>query len=244
MRQCYVKLSGILLVFVASLSMLQAAPPEVPKEIKATPGQLVRITVKTDKKIGTAKNFADEDGFFGELVAPTGQRQFVFQPPIQNAKSSYVLTFWTEGELEGSTCTITLSGVVPPTPPNPPVPPDPPTPPPIVSSFRVIFIWESMSTLTAQQNSVINGVDMANFLNSKTTKSGVDKGWRLKDKDSPVNNDTPIINELWSSVKGQITSTTPIPCVAVEVNGKVEIINLKNTQAEMIAEFKKYIGEK
>jgi hypothetical protein len=37
---------------------------------------------------------------------------------------------------------------------------------------------------------------------------------------------------------------TLTPCVAVEVNGKVEIISLETNPAAMVAKFKTYIGGK
>jgi len=130
-----------------------------------------------------------------------------------------------------------------PAPPPKPKPDGPPAPKPPepVASFRVIFVWESGDTLTAAQNSVINGVEVANFLAAKTTKTGTDKGWRLKDKDAPAAGDTPVMNELWAAVKAKL-KPTDVPCVAVEVNGKVEIIPLAATPAEMVAQFKTYLG--
>ena len=130
-----------------------------------------------------------------------------------------------------------------PVPPPKPKPDDPPAPKPPepVTSFRVIFVWESGDTLTAAQNSVINGVEVADFLAAKTTKTGTDKGWRLKDKDAPAAGDTPVMNELWAAVKAKL-KPTDVPCVAVEVNGKVEIIPLAATPAEMVAKFKTYLG--
>lgn len=71
-----------LALVAAATQLSMGAPPEVPSVIKAKPGQLVRITVKAaPDKLGSARNFKDEDAFWGELVGPKGTRQFVFQAP-------------------------------------------------------------------------------------------------------------------------------------------------------------------
>jgi hypothetical protein len=49
------------------------------------------------------------------------------------------------------------------------------------------------------------------------------------------------MNALWAAVKPKVTST---PCLAVEVNGKVEIVPLPATPAEAVAALKKYAGDK
>lgn len=234
MRMIYVGL----LMFMTTLCC-QAEPPVVPKEIKATPGQLVRITVKTDKKIGNARNFTDADGFFGELVAPTGQRQFVFQPPLQGAKSSYVLSFWTEGELEGSTCTIIVEGILPPIP-VPPTPSPTPTPTPSpspVTSYRVIWVYESASTLTPTQNSVLYAKSITDYLNTYCTKDNSQSSWRRFDKDTTATNDNSVMKSLWSVVKPSITT---VPCLVIEVNGRATILPFPVSVDDALNTLKKY----
>ena len=107
------------------VSCVWAAPPEVPKELKVKPGQLVRIVAKGEGEIGTLRNFPDDVAFFDELAPKKGERRFVFQT---QTLGTYVIGFWTKGELEGSSCTITVEGdTLPPAPPTP-VPPVPPVP--------------------------------------------------------------------------------------------------------------------
>lgn len=110
------------LFFVASAF---AAPPDVQPAISAKPGQLIRITIKdATEELGSARNFSDDEAFFGELVSPKGTRQFVFQAPtlpedpeaLAKYKSSYVLTWWKKGETEGAMTTITVSGAPSPIP--------------------------------------------------------------------------------------------------------------------------------
>ncbi len=52
MRFCFVLLLSSVLT-----SLGISAPPDVPQALKVKPGQVVAVTVKTDKKIGVAKNF-------------------------------------------------------------------------------------------------------------------------------------------------------------------------------------------
>lgn len=129
---------------------------------------------------------------------------------------------------------------VPPTPP--PVPPPAPDPKPLpVTSFHVILVWESGAGLTKEQNAVFNGVVVESFLDSKCTKDGGGKGWRRRDKDQATTGDTPTMNALWEAVKPKVTS---VPCIAIEVNGKVVIEPLAATPALQVEALKKYIGEK
>lgn len=121
----------------------------------------------------------------------------------------------------------------------PPVDPVvPPVDPVTVKSFRVIFILESADTLTGAQNSVIYGKVVEDFLNAKCT--GGKTGWRRRDKDSPGENDATMA-ALWAAIKPTITTT---PCVAIELNGKVDILPLEATPAAQVAKFKTYLGEK
>jgi hypothetical protein len=93
----------------AAAVVAQAAPPDVPKTLIAKPGQLVRVVVKTDAPLGTARNFEEADAFWGELVGPKGERHFVFQAPDDlTAGRQYVVTFWVKGETEGATTTVSV----------------------------------------------------------------------------------------------------------------------------------------
>jgi hypothetical protein len=103
---------AILLFLALPAAALRAAPPEVPKELKAEPGQLVRIVAKGDK-LGTGKNFTDGEAFFDQLVSKPGEQRYVFQ----SAKSGvYVVGFVTIGESDIVFCTITVAA---PTPADP-----------------------------------------------------------------------------------------------------------------------------
>lgn len=122
-----------------------AAPPQVPQTLTAKNGKLLRVVVKTDAEIGTAKNFGEEQAFWGELIAPKGERHFVFQGPTDNETDlAFVVAWWTVGEKEGVTTTITVPAVKKPTPPvtdpgKPDTKPDPVKPEPAaVYYFAVV----------------------------------------------------------------------------------------------------------
>lgn len=126
----------------------------------------------------------------------------------------------------------------PPQPPGPVVPPKPPEPKPDpVTSFRVILIYESADRLTPDQRAVMFGAVVENWLNTNCT--GGKAGWRRRDKDAPGDADA-TMKALWDAVKPKVTVT---PCVAVERNSKVEIINIEPTPAKMVEVFQTYKGK-
>lgn len=115
----------LLILLVMAGGVAWAAPPVVPTTVTAKPGQLVRVVVKTDADIGVLRNFGDEQAFFEELAPKKGERRFVFQAP-DDAKPGavFVVGWWTKGETEGVSTTITVAGKAKPDPVDP-VKPDP-----------------------------------------------------------------------------------------------------------------------
>lgn len=147
--------------------------------------------------------------------------------------------FWAEGgAVKTKKIAIECLGARPPPTPPDPKPPEPKPPEP-VKSFRVIFVYESADLLTSAQKSIVYGTVVEGYLSNNCTDGKA--GWRRRDKDGTGGKDTEVMNNLWAAVKPKITAT---PCVAVEVNGKVEIIPLEATPAAMIAVFDKYRGVK
>jgi hypothetical protein len=137
-------------LFLASAGLTLAAPPDVPAKLTVQPGQLVRVTVKGDAPLGTLKNFTDEEAFWGELVSPKGQRQFVFQAPADGRRSTYVVGWWTKGEADGVSTTITVEGGKadpwpgPSPEPKPGPQPDPsPKPAPVAGTLFVVVVEEA-----------------------------------------------------------------------------------------------------
>lgn len=131
-------------------------------------------------------------------------------------------------------------GQMPIPPPVDPVDPVDPVVPVPVKSFRVIFVYESGATYTAQQNGVLYGKAVSDYLTAKTTPEGNLAGWRRFDKDQTADNEQPTMKALWQAVKPKLTG---MPCMVVEVNGKAEILTLPSTTAEALATLKKYGGQ-
>lgn len=120
--------------------------------------------------------------------------------------------------------------------PDPGPGPKPPEPQP-VTSFRVFLIYESADNLTPDQRGIIYGKVVADWLDANCTNGN--KGWRRRDKDAPGEND-PSMAPLWAAIKPKITTT---PCVAIEVNGKVDILPLDASPLAMLETLKKYRGK-
>lgn len=228
------------------------APPDVPPHLKVRPGQIVRVVVKTDKEIGSVKNFAETDAFWGELVSPAkGARHFMFQAPaleydakgkvIPPKRTEFVIGWWEKGDLSGSATTITLdlTGVAPVPPgPVPPSPdPTPPAPDP-VSTFEVLLVYESGATHPPGVKAVLEGRVVEDWLTANCT--GGKAGWGRRDKDFPPDQDRTALKAMWAAAQPRVTS---VPCVAVAVNGKIRIDALKSTPAEQVAELTKLRGK-
>lgn len=127
--------------------------------------------------------------------------------------------------------------------PDDPVPPPKPKPddpkPGPVTSFHVVMVYESGATLTAAQTGVLYAADIRAYLDANATPDAGTKGWRLRDKDVSADNDTAFQKSLWAAVRPQVTA---LPCWAVEVNGKVDIVPLPATVADGLALLRKYKG--
>lgn len=120
----------------------------------------------------------------------------------------------------------------------PPVDPvDPVVPPGPVTSFHVIFVYESGDTLTAAQHSTIYAKSVSDWLTANTTKDGQFAGWRRYDKDADASSESEPFKGLWAAVKPKVTT---VPCVVIERNGKADILPLPATPAEAVALFAKY----
>lgn len=122
---------------------------------------------------------------------------------------------------------------IPPTP-DPDPTPKPPGPVDPLKTFRVILIFESADNLTPAQRGIVYGKAVEDYLIANCT--GGRAGFRRRDKDAPGEND-PTMAALWAAVQPAVTVT---PCIALERNGKVEIVNLPKTPAETIEMMKRY----
>lgn len=199
-----------------------------------------RGRVKVDKIAGPVRfartKFADGNGGL-ESRTYTGkwvyQLEAVASGPVEIDFVPFGLK--TETEIKTTTVEVVAGKVVPE-----PKPVDPITPV-VVTTFRVILIHESSKTLTPAQTGVLYSKNVADWLNAHCTKDDVTPGWRRYDKDIDAANDYPVIKALWTAVKPQVTA---VPCVAVEVNGKVDIIPFPMSEKDALDTLKRYAGEK
>ena len=149
--------------------------------------------------------------------------------------------FWAEdGAVKSKTALIDcLVGPQPP-PPDPPGPKPPdPKPPEPVTSFRVIFVYETADLLTPLMQRVMFGEKVRTYLDAATTSHPVGgKGWRRFDKDvNTVNERDPDIKALWNDARPKVTT---VPCVIVAVNRKAVILPFPASEEEALKIFQKY----
>lgn len=157
-------------------------------------------------------------------------------PCLGVSTGSTIISAW--GVLDGRAKKIAeLTMQVGPAPPKPDEP-KPVEPKPVVTSFRVFLIYESGATYSSAVNSVLYGSVVEEWLNANCT--GGKAGWRRRDKDLSGDAD-PTMAAMWNAIKPNVTT---IPCVGVEVNGKVELIPLEATPAAMVEKLKSYRGAK
>jgi len=137
--------------------------------------------------------------------------------------------------------TVTGEGPRPPPVPVPPTPePQPdPAPQPVVS-FRVIFVKESGSTLSAEQSAIPGAKSIRDYLTSKTTPEGGLAGWREYDPQQNTTNEQATMKALWAAVKPNITNT---PVLVVEVNGKATVREYPKNTADALKILKEYGGQ-
>ena len=131
---------------------------------------------------------------------------------------------------------ITL-GALPPKPDDPNPNPKPPGP---LTSFRVIFVKESGSTLNPEQTSIPGAKAVRDYLTSKTTPEGGLAGWREYDPQQNVTNEQSKMKAMWAVAKSSLTT---IPCLVVERNGKVDVLPYPKNVAETVKTLKGYAGE-
>lgn len=84
-------------------------------------------------------------------------------------------------------CTVTVGVPVPPVPPGP----VPPGPVPVPAPLRVLILYETKDTLTAEQQATLFGADVRAYLDAHCLKDGKQPAWRVWDKDVDAKNDAP-----------------------------------------------------
>lgn len=111
--------------------------------------------------------------------------------------------------------------------------------PEVVTSFRVIWVYESGDTFPPNQTAIMDAKAVRDYLNAKTTPHGGWAGWRQFDPQQKAENETPAMKALWQAVQPQLTT---IPCLVVEVNGKAEIIPFPKSPADALVTLRSYGG--
>lgn len=241
-------LLSVLVLVWASVAWGQEV--KLPAEIKGAPGSW--IIVAPEKIDGGEPRWRIDPGLQEvrlDLLLPPDMLSKLKGKVVTGATGRYKVESWNaKGDKASdiSTCWVVI-GDAPPVPPGPlppipptPVPPVPPTPVP-TKSFRVIFIMETAKTPTKEQISAMYGKDVRDYLALNTTKESGQPGYRHWDQNTTAESESPTMKALWDAITPQITT---LPCVAVEVNGKVEIVPLGATPAAMVATFEKYRGGK
>lgn len=214
--------------------------------VRAYPASLVTIT---KAEIPANETFRDRQPFFD------GSTQRVYKGPctLYNVTAAGVgkcdLVITPVGfklEFEIKTVPLEVDSGQGPIPP--PIPPGPTPQPDPLTSFRVIFVYESADLLAPEQRAVIFGKAVEDWLLTNCT--GGKAGWRRRDKDAPGDAD-PTMAALWNAVKparlpnGQLDPNriTTVPCVVMERNSKVMIVNLEGTPAKMVEVLSTYRGK-
>jgi len=173
----------------------------------------------------------------------------VTEPTINNPQTVKRYLLGGEGEYEiigisptwDADLSLTIGPTVPPPTPTPPKPPTPPTPvPEPVTSFRVIFVKESGSTLPSEQNAITGAKAVRDYLTSKTTPEGGFAGWREYDPQQNVTNEQKTMKELWFATKSSVTA---VPCLIIEVNGKATVVSYPKNVAEALKILKEQGGQ-
>ncbi len=227
--------ASVLLVTVMGVC-LGSPPVDIPSEVKGDVGSFITVTGKTE---GVTVRFVALDP--GLSVFPPNLLTDKKSTVVVAAKSGrYRLLAYSsikDDPTEPFVVTVVVGDPPPVVPVNPIVPPDiKPNEP--LKSLRVFLITDNATPLTDDQKAVIYGKDVEAWLNANCT--GGKDGWRRRTKIAPGEND-PTMAALWAAIQPTITVT---PCIAIERNSKVEIVNPESTPAKMIAVLQSYKGGK
>lgn len=201
-------------------------------------------SVKVTKETGPLKykaKFADGAGSV-EVRVFTGKYLYLFDAIKDGEDELIISPVGAKNESESKRVTFTV-GQLPQPPPKPvdpvtpkPKPIDPPKP--VVTTFRIIGVYDDAATMTAAQTSVLYGNVVEDWLTANCT--GGKDGWRRRAKNADGSNDAKFA-AMWTAAKTEVTA---VPCWVVQVNDKVEIIPFEASQAEQVKKFSEYKGGK
>lgn len=203
-----------------------------------SPGGAVKVT-KEQGPLRFRGKFADGNGTT-ETRTFAGKFLYLFDAIKDGRDELIIVPTGAKAETDAKRVTFQV-GTMPQPPPVDPVEPDDkkpkPKPKPVVTSFRIALVYESGQTMTAAQTNVLYGNVVEDWMTANCT--GGKLGWRRRDKNA-VGDADPTFAALWAAVKPKVTT---VPCVAVEVNGSVEIIPFEATPAAMVAKLAEYKGK-
>lgn len=219
---------------------LYVVTADIPLIILQSPdGGLVTVTAVASPMNFFAK-FADGTGKF-ESRTYEDKHIYVLSPEKAGTCELLLIPQGVESAEQIVRQKLTVSGLGPQPPPDPDPDPGPdPGPNPKPESFRVIWIRESGATLPAAQTAIPSAKVIRDYLNAKATKDDGQPGWREYDPDQTTVNEPVVFQELWKAIKAKQWN---VPCVAIEVNGKVTVLPFPSDTADALATLKRYGGE-
>jgi hypothetical protein len=207
------------LILILSCCVLSyAAPPtqnevpglKVPAEAKGEVGDWITIPATTDGKI--VRWVPIDSGlkvFPIELMKDS--KTAVVHAPKAGIFRLMAYTAIGGEPTQPVTCIVVVGSPVPPTPPDPPDPgpvPPGPVPPTPAGGLRVLMIYETadVQRLPAQQQSILFGNKVREYLDAKCVASsnGKTKEWRILDKDADVSATSTALQEMFRKPRQSI----------------------------------------
>jgi hypothetical protein len=208
---------------------------DAPVMILSSPQGIVNVSNDTGP-IKLKGKFIDGDG---KTETRTYKSKYVYTVEQASTGTVELLIFKVGEPDESKVKRVKLAVGDSPMPPGPNPPgPNPPGPAP-VTSFHVVLVYESGSTLSAKQTGVLYSKAVADYLTSKTTPEGGLSGWRRYDRNVNTDSEQATMKALWDAVKPKVTA---VPCLVVEVNGKADILPFPANEEEALAILKKAGG--
>lgn len=210
--------------------VLYVVRSDVPCLAFLSPGGAIKFTKETGP-IKVRGKFADGSGT--ETRTFTEKHVYLFEAVKEGRDELIIVPVGAVNETDARRVTFVVGQG-----PRPPPDDDKKDETKPVTSFRVFLIYESGATYPQAAINVLYGGQVEEWLTANCT--GGKSGWRRRDRSLGGEND-PTFAAMWAAIQPKLTTH---PCIAIEVNGKVEIIPLEPTQAAMVEKLKTYRGAK
>ncbi len=215
----------------------------VPETVTVKAGRTFKITAETDCKLVRWILVGLPTGDFDLIPQDEGQKSVIFCYP--DAGECLLFAYAAQGDIPTlpAICKLVIEGKGPRPPPGPnppgPTPDVDPTPVPNPANFRVLFVYESSQNHTREQLNILNSTAITTYLNERCVKGSDGRPeWRRFDPDVVVSpKETETIRKLWEATKPALGD---LPQIVIVVNGKGEVFDLPDTEAETLALLKKY----